>query len=73
MSKGIAVVHFDLDSKGAANPGIAGCGIPLMVIVGYPGSKITDLLIGGYKVQIPNEAIKAAEKLHDEICDTEGG
>lgn len=69
----IPLVHFDLDLRGQAPAHLAGNGIPLVAIVVYPGSKITDLLIGGFKVQIPNDAIKLAVDLHTDICDTEGG
>jgi len=34
--------------------------ITLEARIGYPGSRVSDLLIGGHKVQIPNEAILKA-------------
>jgi hypothetical protein len=49
---------------GAANQpldaDLAGREITIKVKIGYPGSKVTDLLIGGHKVQVPNEALREA-------------
>jgi hypothetical protein len=38
----------------------AGTTINLDAKIGYPGSRVSDLFIGGHKVQVPNEAIRQA-------------
>lgn len=40
-----------------------GRGIKIHVIIGYPGSSVSDLLIGGVRVQVPNDALRAAATL----------
>lgn len=47
-------------SGGPANPAHQGARIELSVIVTYPGSRVSDVLIGGQKFQIPNEALRRA-------------
>jgi hypothetical protein len=34
--------------------------VPMVATVGYPGSKVTDIIIGGHKVQIPNDCLRRA-------------
>lgn len=60
------LVWFDLDGEGKASPDIQGCAITLIAKVGYPGSRVSDLLIGDFKVQVPNEEIRKANLLQDE-------
>lgn len=62
-----------IDGEGPMRPESHGQVIHLAVVIGYPGSKISDILIGGHKVQVPNEALRLAAKEHDDTCDTEGG
>jgi hypothetical protein len=42
------------------DPSTQGQTVFVAVKIGYPGSKITDVLFGDYKVQLPNEALLAA-------------
>jgi len=58
-----------LDLIGREGPVPAECrgrGLRLHAIIGYPGSAVTDLLIGAHKVQVPNDALRAAVSLAPE-------
>jgi hypothetical protein len=59
-------LHFDLDDQGAVDADLQNCAIHLVAVVAYPGSKVTDQLIGGHKVQVPNEAIHIANRQIEE-------
>lgn len=42
------------------------------VRIGYPGSRVTDVIFGNHILQLPNDALMAAGKLYMELED-EGG
>lgn len=71
--KSYAVVGLDGKSDAPIHASFQGCVVMVAVVIGYPGSKVSDLLIGDTKVQVPNSALRAAADLHDDLCDTEGG
>jgi hypothetical protein len=48
-------------------PNTQGQTIFLAAKVGYPGSKITDLLLGGHKVQVPNDDLVKAGRSYLKI------
>lgn len=45
----------------------------ITAMITYPGSKITDIMIGNTKVQVPNEDLRAAYLEADEATDAMGG
>lgn len=54
----IAFPYFDEDGK--MNPALEGRQVTLTVGVGYPGSKVSDIYIGGAVFQISNKDIEKA-------------
>lgn len=44
----------------ALQPEDAGREITIRAKIGYPGSRVTDVVIGGHVVQVPNDALRAA-------------
>ena len=55
------------------DPALQGGHIALLVRVAYPGSKISDIVIGDATIQISNEDLRKVHRLHELVCDTEGG
>jgi hypothetical protein len=53
------------DANGKMRPEAHGREILLRLTVGYPGSRVSDLLLDGVKLQIPNEHIRAALQPED--------
>lgn len=66
-------VHLEGKGNEPIDAPMAGSTLIIAVKVGYPGSRVSDILIGDTKVQVPNEDLRAAYWLCDEINDTEGG
>ena len=56
----IPVTNADLWVEGRMKREMHGRKVVVEVVVGYPGSAVTDILIGGHKVQIPNAALRTA-------------
>lgn len=55
------------DLSGPMDPALAGKTILVAVKITYPGSRVTDLLIGDTKVVVSNEKLReAAEKALDQ-------
>lgn len=69
----MSIVHIEGQGSEPLAPEDQGSLVALVAIIGYPGSKISDVLIGGYMVQVPNGALREAIAAHDRLCDTEGG
>lgn len=69
MAEDRPVVWIEGEGDEPLSPDLAGSIIMLAVVVGYPGSKVSDVLFGDHKVQIPNSALRAAERLHSEVRD----
>lgn len=71
MAKAVSIIH--IDGEGPMPPDTHGAHVTLLAQIGYPGSLYTDILIGGHRVQVPNDALRRASAEHDQFCDTEGG
>ncbi len=56
----VPVTVSELGTEGPMDKTLHGRKVMVEVVVGYPGSAVTDILIGGHKVQIPNAALRAA-------------
>ncbi len=67
------LVHADFNERGALDKETQGHYISILVRVDYPGSAKSNIRIGSHKLLIDNSDLAAAAKLHEEICDTEGG
>lgn len=67
----VSIIHIDGD--GPMAPEAEGYYVTLLARITYPGSRTTDILLGGHKVEIPNAALRQASADHDQNCDTEGG
>ena len=63
------IVHLDSRSDGSISPGMSGSSIMIVVMVGYPGSKVTDLLIGDHIVQVPNDDLREAYELGEKVAE----
>lgn len=66
-------VHCDLDERGRMPADMQGETLMLAVRVGYPGSRVSDIYIGGSLVMVNNADIRLASLAHRDLCDTEGG
>lgn len=68
-----AITAFEIDAEGRADSAMNGGIVMLAARVLDVGSRITDVDIGGMRLQIPNRHLAASDSLHADLCDTEGG
>jgi len=64
------------DNHGRSRPmphELQGTTILIAVKIDYPGSKISDVSIGGEKVQVSNEALRTAHGLANSVRSLTGG
>ena len=50
----------ELGTEGPMDKSHHGRKVTIEVVIGYPGSTVTDILIGDHKVQVPNTDLRAA-------------
>lgn len=67
------LVGFQLDEEGKADPAIAGKDIILRATVCYPGSGVTDIMIGDHVFQVKNGSlVKATSAADAALCECLG-
>lgn len=63
------MVHLEGKGGEPLEPDMAGETILIAVKVGYPGSRVSDILIGNEKFQVGNADLRTAYRVAQKWCD----
>lgn len=69
MPASVNIVHLEGKGNEPLDKTLSGETILIAVMVGYPGSKVSDILIGEHIAQIPNEDLREAYAVADQVCE----
>jgi hypothetical protein len=62
------IIHLEGKGDEPLNSSMHGETILIAVMIGYPGSKVSDILIGDHVVQVSNKDLRKAYKIADQVC-----
>jgi hypothetical protein len=62
------IVHLEGKGDEPVDRKMWGETIMVAIMIGYPGSKTSDILIGEHVVRVPNEDLRDAYATAEEIC-----